>query len=342
MDKHSKNNSNRKNQSRAEKVKRRNMKKRVFWISILSVFVIFGVAFGIGYHYLDKVTGESLDQSKIAVTKRTDIEQAMGKENAKNIHKVVNILLLGVDNQEKASDSMMVMTIDETAKRIKLSSLMRDTYVEYGANKINKLNYAYHYGGDEFSVKTVNQQFKLDIKNYIQVDFAGLTNIINYLGGVEINVKPYEVKELNGHASNIARVDKTKFTPIEHSGPQILNGQQATAYCRIRHVGDMDYQRTERQRTVLTKLMDMLLQKPVSSYPSIINEITPYVKTSLTPVDIIKLATSFASYAKNGIQQTRCPYDGLKADSMINKIYYMRWNKEEIIQKLHKFIYLDD
>ena len=316
--------------------------KKIIIGSIVIVVFFIVIAMGTGGYYINRIKGKALDESKLAITKKEDIKSSINNEEIDKMHKVINILLLGVDKQETASDSIIVLSIDKTAKKIKLSSLMRDTYVNFGKGKITKLNYAYHYGGDEFAVKTVNEQFKLDIKDYIQVDFAGLTNIIDYLGGIEVDVKPNEVKLLNSYAKNISDIDKTKFTPISHSGNQLLNGQQATAYCRIRYVGNLDYQRTKRQRNVLTKVMDKLLKEPISSYLTVINELTPYIKTSLSPLEIIKLADSFRSYAKNGIDQTRCPYDGLKSDSMIDGIYYMQWNRDENIKKLHEFIYLND
>ena len=324
------------------KQKYKSKTKKIIIGSIALVVFLITIAMGIGIYYIDKIKGKKLDENKIAITKKEDIKSSMNNEDFNKIHNVLNILLLGVDKQETASDSIIVLSIDETAKKIKLSSLMRDTYVDFGKDKITKLNYAYHYGGDEFAVKTVNEQFKLDIKDYIQVDFGGLTNIIDYLGGVEVDVKPNEVNLLNSYAKNISNIDKTEFIPISHSGNQLLNGQQATAYCRIRYVGNLDYQRTERQRTVLIKVMDKLLKEPISSYPIVINELTPYIKTSLSPLEIIKLADSFKNYVKNGIEQTRCPYDGLKSDSMIDGIYYMQWNREENIKKLHEFIYLDN
>lgn len=296
-----------------------------------SIYVIF---------YLNKIKGEKLNESKISITSKQDIKENLDKKEQQKMHQTTNILLLGVDNDERASDTMIVLTIDQTDKTIKLSSLMRDSYVDFGPGKITKLNYAYHYGGNELVVKTINEQFKLDIKDYIQVDYGGLTNIINYVGGVNVDVLPEEVKYVNTYSKDIAKVNNIKYTPIYRSGKQKLNGEQATAYCRIRYVGNNDYQRTQRQRMILSKIVNKLMDKHVTEYPSMINELSPYIKTSLDSIEICKLAKNFDSYVEKGIKQTRCPYDGLKTDAMINQIYYMKWDREENIKKLHDFIYL--
>ena len=319
-----------------KKIKKNTILLVITICTITIALIIFGC---VGY-YLNKIKGEKLNESKISITSKQDIRENLDKKEQEKMHATTNILLLGVDSDEKASDAMIVLTIDQTDKTIKLSSLMRDSYVDFGPGKITKLNYAYHYGGNELVVKTINEQFKLDIKDYIQVDYSGLTNIIDYVGGITVDVLPEEVKYINVYCKDIAKVNNIKYTPIHRSGNQKLNGEQATAYCRIRYVGNNDYQRTQRQRMILTKIVNKLMNKNIIEYPSIINELSPYVKTSLDSIEICKLAKSFASYAKKGIKQTRCPYDGLRNDAMINEIYYMKWDKEENIKKLHNFIYL--
>lgn len=320
------------------KKKKKNKLKKFIKIVVPFILILAILLGGLGYYYIKKVKNIALDEENLSVT---DINQIQLENNEKP-HKAKNILLLGVDEQEKASDAIMVLTIDKTAKKLKLTSLMRDTYVDYGKDKITKLNYAYHYGGEQLSVKTVNEQFKLDITDYIKVDFNGLVHIIDQIGGIDVDVKPEEVKYVNSYAKNISEILKTPYTPISKSGPQILNGQQATAYCRIRYVGNNDYQRTERQRTTLTKIMDKLIKSPVSDYPTILNKLAPYASTSLNTLEIVNLASAFAGYAKDGIEQSRCPYDGLREDAMIDKIYYMKWNKEGNVKKLHQFIYGDN
>lgn len=321
------------------KIQKKKKKSKMPWIVAVCFILIFVLGFGIVHYYLNKFEYKNIEKEKLSISNVNEVNDEISNEEKE--HKVKNILLLGVDNQEKASDSILVLSLDDTTKQLKLSSLMRDTYIDFGAGKVTKLNYAYHYGGAELSIKTINEKFKLDISEYVLVDFNGLTKIIDRVGGIEVNVKPEEVNLLNGYAKSIAKIDKEEYTPIKKSGTQLLNGQQATAYCRIRYVGNQDYERTERQRRVLQKIFDRLKDMPLTNYTSIINDISPYVETSLSTIDMVSYGSKIASYGKNGIKETRCPYDGLRSDSIINGIYYMQWNEEENVKKLHEFIYFN-
>lgn len=323
---------------RSQKQKKKK-KGKMPWIIAVCFIFIFVLGFGIVYYYLNKFQYKNIEKEKLSISDVNEVNDKINNEQKE--HKVKNILLLGVDNQEKASDSILVLSLDDTTKQLKLSSLMRDTYINFGTGKVTKLNYAYHYGGAELSIKTINEKFKLDISEYVLVDFNGLTKIIDRVGGIEVNVKPEEVNLLNSYAKNIAKIDKVEYTPIKKSGDQLLNGQQATAYCRIRYVGNQDYERTERQRRVLQKIFDKLKDMPITNYTKIINDISPYVETSLSTIDMVNYGSKIASYGKNGIKETRCPYDGLRSDSIISGTYYMQWNEDENVKKLHEFIYFN-
>lgn len=316
-------------------VKKKNKKKKV-WIALVIVLVIiFGIV-GAGYVYLDKIKSTKLIDSELKTTKKENIKG----EDVTGWHEVKNILLLGVDNQENASDSNMVISIDGTSKVLKITSLMRDTYVDLGADrKIKKLNYAYHYGGTKLSIQTINEIFKLDITDYIKVDFDGLVHIIDKIGGIEIDVNEKEFKAINSYAKNIAGITNAQYTPIARAGKQVLNGQQATAYCRFRYDVNSDYGRTQRQRNVIEKIFQKFKDKSFLEYPQLISDILPYVETSLSKIEMIRYGSDIASYGKNEIKESRCPYDGLHSDSTIDGIYYMQWDKEKNIEKLHKFIY---
>ncbi|MDY5911558.1 MAG: LCP family protein [Inconstantimicrobium porci] len=319
---------------RARKKKKRKILPVILLI-ILFIIVCFGVT---AFSYLNKIKTVKINDKNLGVTE----ESKMPFNNVEGKHKVKNILLMGVDNQENASDSNIVLSIDSTAKKIKMSSLMRDTYVDLGEGRpITKLNYAYHYGGCDLSVKTVNELFKLDITDYVKVDFEGLMKIIDYVGGLEINVNEQEFKYLNSYAKDIAKITNTKYTPISAPGKQLLNGQQATAYCRFRYDNNFDYGRTKRQRDVLFKLFNKFKEIPVTSYPDTAANILPNLETSLSKLELIELGVNASLYGKNGIAETRCPYDGLKSDATIKGIYYMKWDQDKNVEKLHKFIYFE-
>ncbi len=310
-------------------------------ISIIAVVLVILIGYGaFAVVQVKKIKTVKLPKSdeEIGIKEQPKvIKDEQGNDRDKP--KVTNILLLGVDKQEDASDSIIVFSIDDTSKSIKMSSLMRDSYIDFGKGKVNKLNYAYHYGGPLLSVKTINENYNLDIRDYIKVDFGALDKIIDSLGGVNINVKPEEIRLLNMCVKDIARIEGTSPKYLKNSGLQKLNGQQAVAYCRIRYVGNYDYERTERQRRVLKALFQSAKDIPPTKYPSVISEISPYLETSLDFEKMLSYGTKIVSYEKNNIKETRVPYDGYKNDDTIDGIYYLKWDKEKNLEKLHKFIY---
>lgn len=319
------------------------MKKRnKIIISILIIIVLFiSGSMVFIYNVLNNIDTVKIDKSEFQTTDKKD-SPVIAKKEEEDVHKVRNILLLGVDNQENASDTNMILTIDDSEKKIKLTSLMRDTYVDLGEGRpITKLNYAYHYGGPTLSVKTVNDIFKMDIEDYVKINFDGLVNIIDYIGGITIDINDAEANAINGYGKNIAKITNKKYTPISGAGVQHLNGQQATAYCRFRYDENNDYGRTERQRKVLTKIIEKVEDYNVTEYPDIISNVLSYVETTLSKTELIEIGVKCSLYMKNGISQSRCPYDGLLHNAMIDGIYYMKWDEAENIEKLHNFIYLE-
>lgn len=320
--------------TRSEKLKKKNTGKKIF-ITVIAIMILFisGIL-GYGYSKLNKINTVDFENS--------DTELGITKEKASGENKVANILLLGADKQEKATDTMIVLSLDKTSKKIKLTSMMRDTFVYFGKNMGNKLNYAYHYGGAKLTVKTINEKFKLDMRDYILVDFEGLISIIDYLGGVEIDVLPEEVKWINDKGSHYNEQPVPGYKPVTRPGLQTLDGKQALGYCRVRQVGNVDYQRTERQRIVLTKLLEKAKNTSVFDVPGLIDTLSQYVETSLTKTEMLSLFKDLLLYNKNGIAENRVPYDGYKSDyTDVNGWYYMKWDEQKNVELLHKFIYQD-
>ncbi len=329
---------------RSEKNDKKKLSKRKkAAISIIAVILVILIGAGIfAVVQVKKIKTVKLPKSdqEIGIKEQPKvIKDEQG--NDKDKHKVTNILLLGVDKQEDASDSIIVFSIDDTSKSIKMSSLMRDSYIDFGKGKVNKLNYAYHYGGPLLSVKTVNENYNLDIRDYVKVDFGALDKIVDSFDGVNINVKPEELKLLNSYVKDVARIEGTSPKYLENSGLQKLNGQQAVAYCRIRYVGNSDYERTERQRRVLKALFQSAKDIPPTKYTSVLSEISPYLETSMDFSEMISFGTKVANYGRNDIKETRVPYDEYKHDDNIDGIYYLKWDKEKNLEKLHRFIYAD-
>jgi polyisoprenyl-teichoic acid--peptidoglycan teichoic acid transferase len=304
-------------------------KKAIIIVSSIMGFIIIAamIVFGITYSQLSKIKITKIPKTNEALGINTQVATAVSKA------KITNIMLYGDDRRDKnengRSDSMIVLSIDETNNKVKLCSIMRDSYVNIEGYGMTKLNHAFSYGGPELSIKTINQNYELDIKDYIKVDFDGLEAIVDYLGGVEIPVKSYEIPGLTG-------------VGITKAGTYNLNGTQALAYARIRYYGNNDYERTDRQRLVLSKIFEKIKAKGATGFPGVVSKLLPYVETSLNQTDILSLGMKMVSSNINNVEQLRLPLDNYKQDSTINGVYYLQWDKQPNLDALHKFIWGDD
>ena len=246
------------------------------------------------------------------------------------------------------SDTIMVLSIDKVHNKIKITSVMRDSLVvidghKWGAYKINS---AYS-KGPASAIKTLNSNFNLDIREYATVNFNGMSQIIEELGGIEVDVTQAEVKDANIHIKYQAKRMGVAPEYIKEPGLQVLNGIQAVCWARIRHVKTSDgttadFGRTDRQRYVMEKLFDKLLTLEKSKYPSLIKTMLPYVETSLSYSDIINLAAVLQSTGLN-FEQTRVP----QSEYVINSGYSFHgastvyYNVEYAAKVMHAFIYDD-
>lgn len=317
-------------------------KKIIIWLIIILIIAASGTAGYICYN-MSKIKHVNISKTN----KDLGIKSSVAVSAAQSDNKVVNIALYGVDSgrekySSENSDCIMIMSIDEVNKKIKLSSVMRDSYVEIEGHGKDKINYAYASGGPQLAIKTLNQNFDLDIKDFVTVDFFGLEKIVNELGGIDVNVKQAEIEEVNKFMYEVADIEKEKGTPITKSGIQTLNGLQATSYARIRHVGDGDFERTERQKTVLTALITKIQNQGAAKYPSVLTEIFPFIKTSMTNTQILSLTTEVVSKGITTVDWYRFPLDGYCNQAVINGVWYLTIDIDATKEQMHKFIYEDE
>ena len=240
---------------------------------------------------------------------------------------VVNIALFGVDAREKGSfegltDSIMILSVNTDTGELKIISVMRDslTMVE-GYDTPMKINAAYSLGGPELAIKTLNKNFDLDIKEYATVNFYGMADIIDAVGGLEIDVNENEIEATYGINDMI--YEQSLYMGIEPEyvekpGLQTLNGVQAVSWARIRYAytnsGEInDAGRTERQRHVMELLLNKVLSKNLTEYPKIIKALLPFMETSLSYNDIIKLSGVFRKDIT--YTQTRIPMESYLLDA---------------------------
>ncbi len=255
----------------------------------------------------------------------------LGIEKSKNTSsKIKNIVLFGIDQTEGdigRSDAIIIATVDSLHKKLKLTSISRDSYVNIEGHGYDKLNHAYAYGQEELAIKTINQTFGLDITDYAKVNFNNLKDIIDTLGGIDITVEDSELGDLNG--------------VISTSGRQHVNGTQALAYSRIRKNSGGDDSRTERQRMLLTEIFNKVSTVGILKLPSMVNDILPHVQTSLSTSEVLSLGTKVLTSGMTDIEQLRFPLAEHSKGDKINNIYYTTFDEEITKEQIQKYIYED-
>ena len=296
---------------------------------IAAVFILFWVT------RATKMQKVNLDQSQIAVNDRTsstsedvsgqgsvapdgegDVmsteaeasaeptvdKEAISQELYDRYSGLFNIAFFGVDSREgelgkgTRSDSIMICSIDMQTHEVKLISVFRDTYLNLGNDSYNKCNSAYALGGPEQALSMLNMNTDLYITDYITVGFRGLINAVDSLGGVDIELTDEEVTYLNDYAMMMSQELDIPYTPVNAPGLQTLNGLQATAYCRIRYTAGSDFKRAERQRDVLTAMLEKAKTVSFSSLSDAVAAIMPNVSTSLSVDDFIKMISVASDY----------------------------------------------
>jgi LCP family protein required for cell wall assembly len=280
-----------------------------------------------------------LDKSSAAL----GISPAVSAAVAKMANPPMNIALFAVDRRNKEqqgnSDVIMIISIDPVTKKIKMSSILRDTYVNIEGKGMDKINAAFATGGPQLAIKTLNQNFNLDIKDYINVDFFGTAKMIDALGGVTVNVKPEEIPYMNNYLKEISIIENIPPVSVNNPGSQLLNGKQAVAYTRIRAVGRGDYERTERQRNVLVALFNKLQGAGPAIYPVFMSKILPNMETSMSSMTLFKVGGDILSSKSKVIEQARFPLDKFSKGIRVNNIWYLSADLKANSTAIHDFIY---
>ncbi len=311
------------NSKRKRKKKKKSTKFKV--IMTILVVLVFIISIGAGYFFslLNKVDTVSLNKAELGVTSKEELKKYDSFDSIKNI------ALFGIDAEEGntgRSDAMMIITIDSKHNKIKTTSVMRDCYVNIDGHGMDKLTHAYAYEGPTLAIKTLNENFGLNIEDFASVNFDSLPQIIDLLGGVEIELSDVEYSRIPG---------------ISSPGTHLLNGEQALTYSRIRKGAGDDFERTHRQRIVLSALFSKAMSSPVTSYPSILSNLLPLVQTNMSSGDILSLATKVAGMGKSTLEQDRFPRDEdlLKNDDP--EVSYVKFNIETVKQKMQDYIFDD-
>lgn len=298
---------------------------------ILLAIIIGGASYSLYLsNKLDKV---DLTKENIGIT--TDINDNLSQYVAYD--QIINVALFGIDagdNEFGRSDSIMILTVDPVHNKLKLSSIMRDSYVNIPGHGMDKLNHAFAFGNSVLALQTLNENFGLNVNNFVSTNFSNLPKIINTLGGVTINITAEEVSLINNYAHSLGSTSS-----VSGPGPQLLNGDLALAYTRIRYTSGGDYERTSRQRTVLSAVFNKVKDTQATQIPNLLNDFLPFVQTSFSPSEIVSLANTASKIGTSKISEDRFPRDGSCEGKTIDGIYYLTFDLETTKSQIQQFIY---
>lgn len=214
----------------------------------------------------------------------------------------LNVVLFGSDSREgeleegSLSDTIIIASLNNETKQVKLISVYRDTYLNMTDGTYNKCNAAYSTGGPTQAINVLNTNLDLNIEKYITVDFTILVEIVDLLGGVEIEIEDYEIDAINEYIPETAEVSGQEAILIEEAGLQVLDGVQATTYARIRSTAGGDFKRTDRQRYLIEQLVKKLKQCDWNTISEIINTVLPRISTNFTAAEIAYYAAAYMDF----------------------------------------------
>ncbi|MBO5484695.1 MAG: LCP family protein [Lachnospiraceae bacterium] len=260
-----------------------------------------------------------------------------------NINDYTNIAIYGVDSRANdlkkntRSDSIIVASIHKKTHNVILTSIYRDTYVRIEDHGFDKINHAYAFGGPDLAVNTINTNFDLNIQDFITVNFSALSNVIDGLGGITLNIHKDELKWVNAYARDVAKINGMEFTKIKKPGKQTVSGVQATGYCRVRYTAGGDFTRAKRQRKVLEAIFAKAKKTNPVTLLRVMDDVLPQIYTSMTTSDILNMAVYLPFY--NITSQKGFPYD-MDCHRASNGIYYdFPTTLSSNVTKLHKKLF---
>ena len=331
------------------------MKKgKVFFkilISILAIILLLAISVVIYVSIkLSNINHENIDESDLAVNDNLydDVKDNLDTNiTEKEFKEVVNIVLFGSDSRDMndidsgRSDTIIITSINPMKKSIKLISIPRDTYVTVPGYGKTKINHAYAYGKEQLSIKTINSNFDMNLTEYITIDFSGLANIINEVGGIELTITESEKDYINTYVKESYKLTSNPIKKVESTGKVILTGEQALTHSRNRTVGN-DFTRASRQRDVIEALINKIATLDINKILSLSDDFLKEVKTNINITDYIGLLTSVVSNKNeylNNITSVQIPSTEYASGQMIDSIYYFVSDLEKAKSEMYKYIY---
>lgn len=310
---------------------KKKMRRRII---LLVVELILLAVLGAGAYAMSKL--DKLDFQKID-EKNLEIYQDTGE--------FTNIALFGLDSREGEldggvrSDCIMVASIDNNTKDVKIVSIFRDTLTQQSDGTYDKANAAYSYGGPEEAIALLNRNFDLDIKKYMSVNFNALADVIDLLGGIELDLTEEEVFWTNGYCTETSQVVGRSTTELTKPGKQNLDGIQAVSYARIRYTEGDDFKRSERQRIVLQQVVEKAKKAALPTLNKIVDQVLPQVSTNLSTSDFLGIAASAAKYKI--AEMKGYPFDVTTSEDVVGLegSYVVPIGFADNVRQLHEFLF---
>lgn len=326
------------NKNSRKRRKKKSKKLLLFVFEVLLLAILLLVAYFVSM--MNRIKYENLDESEAGINSDLDENTILSLEG------YTNIALFGLDNRSSNnydtgnSDVIMIASINNETKDIKLVSVYRDTYLSIGNGSYHKSNAAYAHGGAKQAVQMLNSNLDLDIKEYVCVDWAAMVKVIDDLGGLDLEITEGEMNQINKYKHDIDKVTGKSTPSVTQYGLVHLDGTQATTYARIRKLAGDDFKRASRQRIVLQAIMEKAKKADFATLTNICNSVIDDISTSLSITQILALAKNVGSYSIKST--TGFPFELTTENLSGSGDTVIPADLATNVKELHKYMFDDD
>mgnify|MGYP000991339863 CR=1 FL=1 len=333
--------------------KKRSTKKKKKRGMIIAVEVLLILVVLIGFYVVSKL--DQLQHPDMGEGD-TSVNESIEEDTVATMSGYTTVALFGLDTRESGqlgkgnrSDTIIIASINNDTKKVKLVSVYRDTYLRIGEDsegngQYSKANAAYAKGGAEQFLNMLNTNLDLNVTDFVSVDFQAVAEAVELLGGIDVELKEEEVVHLNNYCVETSKVTGMDYTPLKKTaGVHHLNGVQTVAYARIRYTAGNDFRRAARQREVIYKIVEKAKNADVATLSKILDKVFPNIYTSFSKAEILQMGMSMLSYDIE--DQTGFPFDhlyGQRVKDAVGIDVVLPVTLESNVIKLHEFLYPED
>lgn len=318
------------------KKQRRKRKLILFIVEVLVILILLVVFYVMSK--LNKINNTgSLDAKKLNINIDSETQEVLDN--------YTNIAIFGIDNRNSGnyesgnSDCIMIASINDDTKEVKLVSVYRDSFLAVDdKDSLRKLNAAYAKGGPTGAVAALNKNLDLNITEYVSVDFNAVMEVVDALGGIELDITKEEASNMHIWIDEMNEVMGTHGKPVSGPGVQQVNGIQALAYCRDRMSGGDDFRRTERQRIVVGKIVEKAKQADILTLNDLVDKLFPDISTSLSTTEILGLAAHVKEYELADTQGWPFQLDTKMMEKSIGAVV-VPTDLETNVDLLHRYLF---